>query len=169
MPGLQLASFWEGNRAELFATYVLSGIASVASVPHQFDVGIDLLCTLMRRDGNSMYAGRSFGVQVRLGAREFRYGGLTDRGKWKKHELKWLFSQDVPLLFGVVDLNKWHFRLYSPTRIILNAPTPARLSWCRIWSRKVECPVISRGNYARLMPETLATDIATAFRLGNQS
>jgi hypothetical protein len=78
MPGLQLASFWEWNRAELFGTYVLSGIASVAAVPHQFDVGVDLLCTLMRREGNALYAGRSFGVQVKSGAQEFRYGGLHE-------------------------------------------------------------------------------------------
>ena len=117
MPGLQLASFWEGNRAELFATYVLSGIASVAGVPHQFDVGVDLLCTLMRRQENALYAGRSFGVQVKSGPTEFRYGGISDKGVWRKYELKWLYSQDAPLLFGVVDLHRWSFRLYSPTRM----------------------------------------------------
>jgi hypothetical protein len=117
MPRLQLASFWEGNRAELFGTYVLSGIASVAAVPHQFDVGVDLLCTLMRREGNAMYAGRSLGVQVKSGVSEFRYGGLSELGIWKKYELKWLYGQDAPLLLGVVDLTKWRVRLYSPTRM----------------------------------------------------
>jgi hypothetical protein len=64
-----------------------------------------------------MYAGRSFGVQVKSAGGEFRYGGLSDRGVWKKYELKWLYGQDAPLLLGVVDLSRWCVRLYSPTRM----------------------------------------------------
>jgi hypothetical protein len=117
MPGLQWAPFWEGNRAELFATYVLSSVAAVVGVPRQVDFGLDLLCTLTRQDGNALYAGRAFGVQVKsAGSPEARYGGLKD-GAWKKYEIDWLYGQDLPMLLCTVDLQQWRVSLYSVTRM----------------------------------------------------
>ena len=118
MPGLQWSTFWEGNRAELFSTYVLSGVAAVAGVPRPVDFGIDLLCTLTRREEKALYAGRSFGVQVKLGAEaEFRYGGLNDRGEWKRYEVEWLYGQGQPFLLCTVNLRERCVKLYSPTRM----------------------------------------------------
>ena len=99
MTGLQLASFWEGNRAQLFATHVLSSVAAVVPVPVPMDFGHDLLCLLTRRKDNALYAGRAFGVQVKSGSiREIRYGGLNDKQTWKKYELDWLYDQHQPLI-----------------------------------------------------------------------
>ena len=115
MPGLQLASFWEGNRAELFATYALSSVAAVVNVPRPFDFGLDLLCTLTHQDNNLLHAGKAFGVQVKAAsAQKVQYGGLdAKKRKWKKHEIDWLFGQDQPIILCIVDLKQWRVRLYS--------------------------------------------------------
>ncbi len=114
MPGLQLASFWEGNRAQLFATHVLSSVAAVVSVPVPMDFGHDLLCTLTRHEHRALYAGRAFGVQVKaIGSPDIRYGGLNSRGEWKGYEIEWLYGQHQPLIVCIVDLKEWAVHLYS--------------------------------------------------------
>jgi len=118
MPGLQLASFWEGNRSELLATYILSSVAAVVPVPAKFDFGLDLLCTITRHEGRALYAGRAFGVQVKSASeREVSYGGLNDGGQWKDYELKWLYGQDQPIILCIVDLKQWNVKLYSTLRM----------------------------------------------------
>ncbi|HEX4825243.1 MAG TPA: hypothetical protein VFV19_13130 [Candidatus Polarisedimenticolaceae bacterium] len=114
MTGLQLASFWEGNRAQLFATYVLSSVAAVVPVPVPMDFGYDLLCTLTRRERHALFAGRAFGVQVKSRSDpEIRYGGMNDRGDWKRYELEWLYEQQQSFVVCVVDLKEWRVNLYS--------------------------------------------------------
>ncbi len=114
MPGLQLASFWEGTRAQLFATHVLSSVAAVVPVPVPMDFGHDLLCTLTRRERHALYAGHAFGVQVKAkGSPEIRYGGLNDRREWKRYEIDWLYGQHQPLIVCIVDLKDWAVSLYS--------------------------------------------------------
>lgn len=114
---MQWAPFWEGNRAELFATYVLSSVAAVIAVPRPVDFGVDLLCTLTRQQGNALYAGRSFGVQVKSAdSPEPRYGGLRN-GTWRGYELEWLYGQDLPMLLCTVDLKQWRVKIYSLTRM----------------------------------------------------
>jgi len=118
MPGRQLFSFWEGNRSQLLAVHILSSVAAVVPVPVGFDFGLDLLCTLTQADGNSLYAGRAFGVQVKsAGYPELRYGGLNARGEWKEYEVKWLYGQDQPIVLALVDINEWTVSLYSTVRM----------------------------------------------------
>ena len=114
MPGLQLASFWEGNRAQLFATHVLSSVAAVVPVPVPMDFGHDLLCTLTRRERHALFAGRAFGVQVKSKSDpEIRYGGLNERGEWKRYEVDWLYEQHQSFVVCLVDLKEWTVNLYS--------------------------------------------------------
>jgi hypothetical protein len=118
MPGLQWSTFWEGNRAELFATYILSSVAAVVPVPRPVDYGLDLLCTLTHRDEYALYAGSAFGVQVKsVNTAEVKYGGLDKRGNWKQHEVEWLYGQDQPILLCLVDLKEWQLRVYSTVRM----------------------------------------------------
>jgi hypothetical protein len=146
MTGSLLATPWEGHRNEAFAAYALSSIATVVKVPREADVGFDLLCTLMHYEppqqlflpirGNPgipgfvptqaikipnsfglLYAGRSFGLQIKSSSeRKIVYGGVRKQ-KWKKYEIDWLFQQDQPLLIGLVDLEKTSLCLYSTHRI----------------------------------------------------
>jgi hypothetical protein len=118
MPGLQLASFWEGNRSQLFATHVLSSVAAVVPVPVSMDFGTDLLCTLTHREGPVLYAGRSFAVQVKSESEpEVRYGGLNKKGEWKRYEIDWLWGQDQVFFLCVVDLREWTVKVYSTQRM----------------------------------------------------
>jgi hypothetical protein len=118
MPGKQLAPFWQGNRAELFATFALSSVAAVVVVPRQVDFGLDLFCTLTHQGGNALYAGRSFGVQVKSASNpEGRYGGFDNAGAWKSYEIEWLYGQDLPMLLCTVDRDLWQVKLYSVTRM----------------------------------------------------
>ena len=118
MPGQQLKSTWVGNRAELLSIYALSSIAAVTQVRREEDFGFDLLCTLLSQHKNVLRAGRSFGVQVKSsGHNKIVYGGLDHNGKWKDYEIKWLFSQDQPILIAVADVKNWKIRLYNTSRI----------------------------------------------------
>jgi len=123
MTGLLLASPWEGNRSEAFAEYVLSSIATVVRAPRQADFGFDLLCTLTHYSDKALYAGKSFGVQVKLkppSREKVTYGALHKKNgkwKWKGHQIDWLFNQDQPLFLAIVDLKIHTLSLYSTHRI----------------------------------------------------
>lgn len=118
MPGMQWYPFWEGNRSELLATHVLSSVCSVVPVPHQFEFGFDLLCTLTHQVKNALFAGRSFGSQVKAASvPSVLYGGIDDKGHWKAYELEWLYGQDQPHFLVRVDLQGWKVQVYSTTRM----------------------------------------------------
>jgi|GEM_PF-5022139 len=118
MPGRQLQGFWEGSRSELFAIYVLSRAASVAAVPHEYDLGADLLCTLVSSEDRFLHAGRAFVVQVKSASDPvWTLGGFDDQGNWKRHEIEWLYDQDQPMLLCVVDKEALEVRLYSTSRM----------------------------------------------------
>lgn len=121
MTGSLLATTWEGHRNEAFAAYALSGVASVIKVPREADVGFDLLCTLLHYDEPSklLYAGKSFGIQIKSAAeKEIPYGGIdTKKKKSKQYEIDWLFQQEQPLLIGLVSLKGNSLYLYSTQRI----------------------------------------------------
>ncbi len=121
MTGLLLAMPWEGHRNEAFAEYMLSSIATVVRVPRQADYGFDLLCTLTHYADKVLYAGKSFGVQIKpLSRKKVTYGALhkkNGRWKWKSYQIDWLFKQDQPLFLGVVDLKIHSLSLYSTHRM----------------------------------------------------
>lgn len=118
MPGKRLYSFSEGDRAEDLATYVLSAFSAVVPVRRQADYGADLLCIITHREGNALYAGRSFQVQVKSASEtEISYGGLDDSGAWKVYELHWLYGQDQPILLCMVNQKELNAKLYSTVRI----------------------------------------------------
>jgi len=118
MPGRQLQGFWEGSRSELFAIYVLSRAASVVPVPHEYDLGADLLCTLVTSRDRFLHAGRAFAVQVKSASEPvWTLGGFDDRGNWKRHEIDWLYGQDQPMLLCIVDKAAMVVKLYSSSRM----------------------------------------------------
>jgi hypothetical protein len=45
MPGLLLDSFYQGNRSEYLAQYILSALGVAVKVPHEEDIGVDFNCT----------------------------------------------------------------------------------------------------------------------------
>lgn len=115
MPGMLLDSFYQGNRSEYLAHYILSALGVAVKVPHEEDIGVDFNCTLARKEGRRLIFGPSFLVQVKSIAdkNELIYGGPDKKtGVWRKTELDWLFTQDLPLLIGLADKSRQELSLY---------------------------------------------------------
>ena len=111
-------SYRQGDRAEYLAQYILSAIAIAVPVPRQEDVGTDFHCSLLRRDGNNLRPTLPFNIQIKSAADKIlkdgiRFGGETDAGKWRKHEIDLLCQTDTPFLIGLVDLDKQSLDVFS--------------------------------------------------------
>lgn len=106
MPGRRRTNYRAGDLAEDLGILLLKGIAAVAEVDREEDVGVDAVATLLRRDadGNS-YAEESFCVQVKAAS--------TSEVSFTGHELEWFASQQLPMFFGLVSLNDQSLSLYS--------------------------------------------------------
>lgn len=108
-----------GDRAEYYANFLLSRIATAVQVPRQEDFGIDFIGALLRRDGQSLREGPRFNVQVKSNADllEKPFGGPR-KGTWPHHEVQWLLGREpypaalTSLFVGVVDLEAGSLDLY---------------------------------------------------------
>lgn len=65
MVGRRSSGLHEGDRSEYLATFMLSSVAAVTPIPRQEDYGLDLICSLTRREANSLFVEQGFGVQVK--------------------------------------------------------------------------------------------------------
>jgi hypothetical protein len=118
MPGILWDSFRQGNRTEYLANYFLSALGVSAPVPRQEDIGIDFFCSVAQKQGNRLVFGTPYSVQVgSADTKTFSYGGTDKSEKWKEAELQWLYSQEIPLFFCVVDKSAASFKLYSPSAL----------------------------------------------------
>ena len=118
VPGSLWSPFREGNRSEYLAQYFLSALGVSTNVPRQEDIGIDFYCALARETDKRLTFHSPFAVQVgSYGTKEFCYGGYTDKGEWRKEQLDWLFSQELPLFVCTVAKDELSFRLYSTSTV----------------------------------------------------
>ena len=65
MPGKRSNNLRKGDLAEGFSILALRSFTAVAPVPREEDVGIDVICTLLRPEGKLLYAEDSFFVQIK--------------------------------------------------------------------------------------------------------
>lgn len=109
----------QGDRAEYMAQYILSALAVTIPVPRQEDVtGTDLHCSLVRRHGNNLRPTVPFNIQIKKRSGDIiemgiRFGGTTEGGKWRSHEIEQLCQMDTPFLIGLVDLEKQSLDVFS--------------------------------------------------------
>jgi len=109
----------QGDRAEYMAQYILSAIAVTIPVPRQEDVtGTDLHCSLVRRHGNNLRPTVPFNIQVKKRSDDIiengiRFGGTTNGGNWRRHEIEQLCQMDTPFLIGLVDLEMQSLDVFS--------------------------------------------------------
>jgi hypothetical protein len=114
MAGSLWSPFREGNRSEYLAQYFLSALGVSVNVPRPEDIGIDFYCALAQETGKRLTFHSPFAVQVgSYGTKQFCYGGYTDKGAWRKEQLHWLFSQELPLFVCTIGKEDLSFRLYS--------------------------------------------------------
>lgn len=118
MPGSLWYSFRQGDRSEYLALYILSALGIVVPVPRQEDIGVDFYCSLADLKGNRLTFHMPYLVQAKSrSVREISYGGVSEKNTWKKEEIDWLFSQELPLLIGMVDKEQLKLDLYSTSNI----------------------------------------------------
>ncbi|MEX2093829.1 MAG: hypothetical protein WD971_14180 [Pirellulales bacterium] len=105
MPGRRRTSFRSGDLAEDLGIFLLKGIAAVAEVTRQEDVGLDAIATLLRRDddGNS-YAEDTFVVQLKSES--------EDEIEYCDHGFQWFTQQALPMFIGRVSLIRSEIALY---------------------------------------------------------
>ena len=118
MPGSLWYPFRQGDRSEYLALYILSALGIVVPVPRQEDIGADFYCSLADLKGNRLTFHMPYLVQAKSrSVRKISYGGVSEEGTWKKEEIDWLFSQELPLLIGMVDKKELSLDLYSTSNI----------------------------------------------------
>lgn len=109
MPGRRHKGFRQGDLAEDLGVALLKSIAAVASGPRPEDFGLDAVATLLRSEGNLLYAEDSFCVQFkRASIREITYSG---------HEAAWLRELRLPFFVASVDRSATNLSLYSSHRL----------------------------------------------------
>lgn len=111
-------SFRQGDRSEYLAQYIISSIAISVPVPRQEDVGSDFHCSLLRRVGDNLQPYLPFNIQIKSDSADLRnngiaFGGLTQSGVWRRHEIDSLCQADTPYLIGVVDKEDQRLDLFS--------------------------------------------------------
>jgi hypothetical protein len=143
MPGMLGYSFRQGDRSEYLALYFLSALGVAVHVPRPEDIGADFQCALARRDGDALTFKAPFLVQTKSSAPNLNINyGRYDNQKhlWPVHQLNWLWSQEIPLLVGIVNKGASTFALYStspmwrvryshagnPGEVVLRPNTPAQ-------------------------------------------
>lgn len=108
----------QGDRAEYLAQYILSALAITVPVPRQEDVGTDFHCSLLQRTGKNLYPSLPFNIQIKSSGKKIRedgirFGGVTKKGQWRKHQIDYLCQTDTPFLIGLVDLKKQTLDVFS--------------------------------------------------------
>ena len=129
MSGVRSYPFREGDRSEYLASYLLSGIGLVTSVPRQEDIGFDFYCQLSDNEEGSLTFGYPFIVQIKSNNSDIVYGSNSHE-KWNENSLKWLFRLELPLFIGVVDKKKMQISIYNTTAlnfIFFENPNPTAI------------------------------------------
>ncbi|MDX1963935.1 MAG: hypothetical protein SFX18_12335 [Pirellulales bacterium] len=107
MPGTRDKNLRSGDLHEELGILLLKGIAVVAPVPRQEDVGNDAFATLLKQAGNrKLIADISFLVQ-------FKSSSVTCLTFSKKDELEWLYALEIPLFIGRVSFSTASIELYT--------------------------------------------------------
>src|SRR5213592_171812 len=104
----RLVSYRQGDRAEYLAQYILSAFAISVPVPRQEDVGSDFHCSLLKREASNLRPYLPFNIQIKSYSAKLLkdgviFGGLTDGGNWKYHEIEQLCQTGTPFVIGVVN------------------------------------------------------------------
>jgi hypothetical protein len=113
MPGKRSTNLRKGDRAEGFGVQMLRSFAAVASVPREEDIGIDVICTLLRPERALQYAEDSFFVQIKsVSVSEILY---------ENDDYTWLCNLLLPIFVARVDLRASKIEIFSMQRVFTRA------------------------------------------------
>ena len=124
MPATLAYGFHESNRGEYLAQFFLCALGVSAPVIRQEDIGVDFFCSIAKEENKKLTFHSPFMVQQGAeGSKEFIYGGYskqdTNKEKWRKEGIEWLFSQELPLFVCVTNRKEGRVRLYSTSAMWL--------------------------------------------------
>jgi uncharacterized protein YbaA (DUF1428 family) len=119
MSGRRLYSFREGDRAEYFANFLLSGIGLTNPIPRQEDIGFDFYCLLSEQEKSQLITfGTPFLIQIKSDSvKEICYGWNKKEKKRNKEGIDMLFKQDLPIFIGSVNKNELSIKIYATSTL----------------------------------------------------
>ena len=106
-PGAVPANLYQGARSEYLAQYAFSMFGPATLVPHQEDHGLDLLCTLARRNNGRAEPYAYYSVQVK-----------SNPGPWEFAEVssvQWILAYPAPILYCIANKKAAEFTVYKMT------------------------------------------------------
>lgn len=90
---------------------MLRRVSAVAPVPRQEDIGIDAICTLLRKERRNLHAENTFAVQIKAAS--------VSTIDMNENAMVWLRNLDMPFFLLSVDLKTAGASLYSYERAII--------------------------------------------------
>lgn len=101
----------QGDIAEQLGILLMQSLTAVAPVPRTEDVGVDIVATLLRQEGNRrLIAEDAFYVQLKSASvTEVRY---------EDDEIQWLKSLELPFFIGSVDIRANTMRLFASHELL---------------------------------------------------
>lgn len=107
-------NFFQGNRSELLADFLLSSIGITTPARRQFDHGVDFYCNLIK-NGSTEYL--TFGYPFTIQIKSISKPNVTfgNREKWRPESISWLFENELPFFIGIVDKKKTSIDIYDTT------------------------------------------------------
>jgi hypothetical protein len=106
-------NFHEGSRSEYLAQYVFSSFGTAIPVPHQEDSGLDMYCTLLKRDGQRAWPQAYYSVQVKSTMDPWVFGSAES--------VRWIIEHPLPIFLCIVQK--------SQARILVYHTTPRFAAW----------------------------------------
>lgn len=98
-------NFRQGFRAEYLAKFIISAFGPCERISQENDYGIDLIASLMKKEGKAGLVSSTYGVQVKTGDANFVYAG--------NQLFDWIKAFNIPLLMCRVIREEGRILLYS--------------------------------------------------------
>lgn len=110
-----LNSFNQGNRSELLADYILSGIGISTPVRRQFDDGIDFYCNLKDADAKYLTFGYPFVIQIKSESVLNIEIGTKKHDEWRLEKISHIYRNELPFFVGFVDKKEKTLAIHDTT------------------------------------------------------
>jgi hypothetical protein len=97
-------TFRQGDLSEYLASYLLASLGLITPVPRQEDIGIDFHCTLADGEKGAVTFGFPFLLQTKSTTNaKVGFALVKSKKQWLRHDLEFLFRQELPVFLGIVD------------------------------------------------------------------
>lgn len=126
-------NFRQGDRSELLADYLLSGIGITTPIRRQDDTGFDFYCSISDQEKGVLTFGFPYIIQIKSKtSNNIITYGTENQKEWASHQVEWLFRNELPLLFGLVDKATQSIEIYDCSSFYfsrINSKLPALIQF----------------------------------------